>query len=219
MEIETKPEEENTLSKNSPTLRAVIIIAVIFIVVFLYYVFYGNESDIKIEEQNNTEQEQVQDGTATLSVITDKNIYSVGETISIQVILDTDKDVSGVDIVLSYDDHIKILETTKPTEGISNQVAAAYLQTAQSGFTNFPFAKFGEDEDKKTLSFSGITAARQTITGRSVVADITAEAKIVGETTIDIVFEGINIPTDTNVAHDGRDILSSVDGATITILE
>lgn len=216
------PQSKEDLSKDTGTLRALIAVVVIAIIIgVLYYVGIPGAVNNDTETQQNNEQnnEQVQDGTATLSVVTDKSSYIAGEEILMQIVLDTDKEVSGVDIVLSYNDHIEILETTQPSEKISNQVAAAYLKTTQSGFTTFPYAKFDEKGGKKTLSFSGITAARQTITGEAVVAEVTAEAKTPGETSIDIAFEGRGVSTDANVAYDGRDILTSVESAFITITE
>ncbi|MAZ40624.1 hypothetical protein CL654_00695 [bacterium] len=206
--------EGKDLSKDSGTLRALIIVVVIALLLGAFYFIGFGGSDT-----TNEEVQQIQDGEATLSVVTDKKDYSVGEDVIIQILLDTDKEISGVDVVLSYTDEIEILEAGKPTDNALNQTAAAYLQTAQSGFSDFPAARFGEDGDRKTFSFSGITQARQTITGAQVVAELLAKASSPGEVTIDIVFEELGSPRDTNVAFDGRDILTAVESTTISITE
>jgi hypothetical protein len=205
--------------------RTAILVTILVAIVALVLIFVfgfnplSKSTSTSTNEAGGMDIRTEQNQSATLSVVTDKDTYIVGDDIKIDIVLNTKAKVSGVDIVLTFTDVIEVAQIKEPDENALNQTASAYLQTAQSAFTDFPFMKIEEEGNNRIVRFSGISAPRETFSGEGVVATLLAKARKAGETQIGIVFEGTGIPTDTNVAFEGKDILTKVEGKSITITE
>lgn len=202
--------------------KAVIVVVILILLALGAYFYVGSgDTTSAPTDTNEQEQQEVLSGEASLSLTSSQTSYSVGDTVVIDIVLATEEEVDGTDLVIVYDDSfIEITGKEEVSVGRGgNLTAATYLAQTEAVFDNFPHASFGEEGEKKTFNFSGISAPRQTFSGEGVIASIEGKALKAGTTEIEILYEGRGVPTDSNVAFGGRDILSSVNGLTLEIAE
>lgn len=135
---------------------------------------------------------------ATLSLRAPESDYVVGERIPVEVVLTTKKDVSGIEVLLHYDD--AKLEMSGPPE-------------TRDAFPQMPHVR---EAEPGVLAFSAITEPGEMFTGEGVVAVLSFRALGAGEASLSLEHT-LGNTRDSNVAHNGGDILQSVHNITITI--
>lgn len=146
---------------------------------------------------------------ATLSVSPSSATVNVGDNITVQIMLDTQgQSVEGVDLnTFNYN---------------PSMLSAQDSDTAVSGVqissgTLMPNTVFNSvDSAVGKIQFSQVTAGGQSYTGQGVLAAITFQALQSG--TVSLSFDFLSGSTvDTNVAHNGSDVLTSVSGGVLTL--
>ena len=193
-----------------------IIIAFLIIAAFVFLYTPTTQNTGQVGSTNDTESAP----RARLVLTTDKDSYVVGEDILVKVLLESSVEIAGVDVSIYYDPNIldisddaKVaLDTSAPADS-----ASLYLLANVSVFEQVPFAEIIEGDKENTFNFSAIASPQGGFSGDGVVGTFKMRALSRGVATIDFVFDGIGVPTDTNVAFEGIDILDGVQGATITI--
>jgi len=157
---------------------------------------------------------------ATLALTSDATEYAKGDTIQALVSLITkNRKTPGADIVLSYDPaflQLVQIDGAKPsvTKGQVRVNPELYLNTTGSGFDTFPFMSV--DYSKSIISFAALKLPLKEFQGNGDVASLRFKAIAQGATAIKVVFEN-GSTTDSNVAFNGRDILTAVTDLSLTI--
>ncbi len=140
---------------------------------------------------------------ATISLAADKKIYQVGETIPVNVQIDTSgKKTDGTDLLLHFDP--KALDAS-PAAIIKGTIYGEYPVTTV-------------DTKNGIISISGISSLSKEYSGTGLFATINFTAKTKGQTSILVDFTP-NLTTDSNIVETGtgKDILEQVANLSLTI--
>jgi hypothetical protein len=132
---------------------------------------------------------------ATLSLSPPKGSVIVGETFSVDILLDTTEvNTDGVDIrYLNFDPELLEVEQIQPGTLLSNTMSK------------------NADNTIGTINFSQVTTAGSAYNGSGVLATITFLAKSKGKAILAFDFE-LDNTRDTNVASAGKDVLTDANG-------
>lgn len=140
-------------------------------------------------------------GEVSLSLISPKNNYQVGELVLVDVLLDSGSElVDGVDIILQYNPASLQLKAKN----------AAVFDKTGSVFGTLTTAQIDEKEGR--LAISGLSVPPQGhFQGRGKVFSLEFEAKKSGQTEVSFVFEP-GLTSDSNVSSFSRaeDVLTKV---------
>lgn len=154
----------------------------------------------KILKRESTGREQ-----AILSLISDKEYYSVNEDVVVDIFLDSQENlVDGVDLILKYDSQMLQLSE------------ANFFDTTDSVFSAFPYAKI--DEIAGQIKISAITSPGRSFQGKGKIGSLHFKAQKGGQALISFVF-GKGSTTDSNVSSYAypQDILSQVENLAVKI--
>lgn len=153
-------------------------------------------------------------GTAKLSLIPTETTVRVGEDFKVTVKVDTSgSSSSGIDLVMSVDPTVaEVVDTDPAAEGV--QITPGNL------FPLVPYNQTNLAAGKIEFSTSQDPTGTPVTTASGEVATITFRAKAAGQTSLQFAFTA-GQTNDTNVsqAGDGRDLLSGVGTATVTVTE
>src|SRR3989344_2727162 len=151
------------------------------------------------------------DTVASLRLSVDSPVYATGDEVLATVLLTTNRRTLGVDVVIQFDpDYLELVQGTGTTLDLvkNNAPAAAYFaQVKPPIYDNFPYAKLERRGEMMTFSFSAITKPLETFKGSGAVATLRFQALKPGVTAITIISDERK-PQDSNVAFEGRDILT-----------
>lgn len=143
----------------------------------------------------------------TLSLVTEKKEIALGETFDAAIFLDTGKKrTAGVDILLYYDPIALALQKGGDTD--------EYLNTEFSSFDIFQYTKI--NTAKGAIFLSALAKPLREVEGRGEVAALSFMAIRQGTTTIVFGYEK-NSNTDSNVAYQGKDILTNTYGVELVV--
>lgn len=139
---------------------------------------------------------------ATLSVIADSDDMSIGDTVLLTIMLDTNgADIDGIDInALHYDPYIFEVQDEDPHTTGTQIMAGSLMPSTNSNYV---------DVSKSIIVFSQTTEGGKSFNGQGAVAMVRLKAIKAGNALIDFDFEPGNT-TDTNTAWNGVDLLESV---------
>ncbi len=174
---------------------------------------------IVIAEQDTSSMQgaPTNDTVASLRLVADKPAYAVGDEVFVTALLSTNRRTSGVDIVIQFDpDYLELIHGTATALGLSSPAAVYFAEARPPIYENFPYAKLERQGEMMTFSFSAITKPLETFKGGGPVATLRFKALKPGVTVIDIISDEKR-PQDSNVAFEGRDILTEVEGVSITV--
>jgi hypothetical protein len=164
--------------------------------------------------------EKKNDPPATLSVITDKDSYVVGDQVALSFYVDSPVSIDGADVVFSFDGtQLEIVEGLAKDDFAKeiSQVAAVNQAQKQAGTASIQFAKSTKVGDKINYSFSALALPGEGVKGKAKLGTIYLRAKKAGDFPLAITFEKAGVSTDSNVAYQGRDILRTVEGTTVRV--
>lgn len=157
------------------------------------------------------------DTVASLRLSADSPAYNTGDEVLITVLLATNRRTSGVDVVIQFDpDYLELVRGTGTTLDLGGPAALYFTQTKFPVYENFPYAKLERDGDKMTFSFSAITKPLETFKGGGAIATLAFQALKPGVTAVNIISDERK-QRDSNVAFEGKDVLTDVEGVSITI--
>lgn len=157
--------------------------------------------------------------SATLVLSSDKTSYKVGDQALVQVLLSSDVPTDGADVFIEFDPTLLELEKADPervAEG--DNLASAYLANTATVFGEFPFARIDDRNGKKVFAFSAISNPESTVSQKGSIALLRFKALKAGVATVAILAEK-GATNDTNVAYQGKDVLSNVTNITLSIGE
>lgn len=205
-----------------------VVIALIVVAFFAYWFFQsqevtapGTETNTASSTEVSTTDTQVNSGpTATLSVVTDKESYAVGEQVALTFYADSPVPVAGTDVTFSFDATKLEVEKGLTKENFAKEISQiATVNQAQkvTGAPAIQFVKTTKVGDKINYSFSALALPGQGFTGKTNLGTITLRAKKNGDTPVVISFEKAGLSTDSNVAYEGRDILGNVEGTIVHV--
>lgn len=199
---------------NKSTYMGVValLIVALFIGYFLITYFSGkpNESEEIIGESSPS---------AALVLSSEKTSYKVGEQALVQVLLSSDVPTDGADVFIEFDPTLLELEKADPERAAEGEnLASAYLANIATVFGEFPFARLDDRNGKKVFAFSAISNPESTVSQKGSIAILRFKALRAGTATITILAER-GATNDTNVAYQGKDVLSGVTNITLSIGE
>ncbi len=146
---------------------------------------------------------------ATLSLSPSSQSVNVGDTFTVNVMLDTQgQPVDGVDLqAINYNPYnLQLQDADSATSGTQIQAGSLMPSTLANSV----------DTTNGKIVFSQITNAGSTYTGSGVLATLTFKALVAGSVPVTINFTS-GATTDSNVASKGADILTSVTNGQYTI--
>ena len=146
---------------------------------------------------------------ATLSLSPSTKSVNVGDTFTVNVMLDTQgQAVDGVDLqAINYNPYnLQLQDADSSTSGTQIQAGSLMPSTLANSV----------DTTNGKIVFSQITNAGSTYTGSGVLATLTFKALVAGNVPVTINFTS-GATTDSNVASKGSDILTSVTNGQYTI--
>jgi hypothetical protein len=146
---------------------------------------------------------------ATLTLSPASNTVSIGQTFTVDVLLDTSgQAVDGVDVhYLNYNPYFLQLQDSDATTPGTQVMAGALMPSTLTNQTDVTNGK---------IDFSQITASGSKYTGSGTLAKLTFKALVAGSTRVSFDYSSGNT-TDSNIASAGGDILTSVTDAQVAI--
>lgn len=151
---------------------------------------------------------------ATLSLQADRTEVRTGEVFDVAVLLASSAVVTGADVVVQYDPTRIALEPRDPNAATP---AERYLGTALSVLDIFPYAEtITGSESSSSFAFSALVKPLRNFKGQGEVASLRFRALRSGEAAVSILFEP-HAGSDSNVASQGKDVLTGVRNLTVTI--
>lgn len=175
----------------------------------------GGVTLVNINKQNNGSVVTYADvpvGSARLALTKEANTVKVGEEFTVDVLLSTGTDAtSGVDTVLRYDPNI--------IEVVDADTAASGIQIKAGSLFDFvPFNSTTLATGVISFSASQQPTSKPVTVSEGKLATVTFKAKAAGKSDVSFEFTP-GLLSDSNVVKpsDGRDLLSSVGNATVTV--
>lgn len=133
---------------------------------------------------------------------------TVGEEVTVQISLDTGgRTISGFDLILQFD--------PQAWEVLTPQVTVAATQA----FVTYPVNEVSSETG--TVRLSGLTDLERGFTGEVSLGSFLLRPQKSGSLEISVVFEGVGVGTDTNLAEQGtgKDILGGVENGILEVKE
>lgn len=155
---------------------------------------------------------------ANITLKTDRNSYSVGDVVELDVHLATNRRTAGVDIILTFDPTYLLLVEATPQKNVERPDVNYLAQISDVIFKNFPYAKLEKRGSRMIFSFSAISDPQETFKGGGSIAILRFKTLLAGRTTVEIISDD-SIVLDSNVAFEGKDILVEANNAEIIITE
>ena len=169
------------------------------------------------EDTSSMQAVSTNDTVASLRLVADKPAYTTGDEALVTVFLSTNRRTSGVDVVIRFDpDYLELVQGTGTARGFSTPAGVYFADVRPPVYENFPYAKLEQSGEMMTFSFSAITKPLETFKGGGPVATLRFKVLKSGVTAIDII-SNKRQTQNSNVAFEGKDILTAVEGVSITI--
>lgn len=190
-----------------------IVIVILLVIIASAFIFFGRKS-IPTNTSVNSEIQGIQKETevrrpAHISLLPESKTLKVGDTISVDIVLDTGgEEIYGVDInSLRYDPTLL---------GVVNAGTGKAEKEIKAGTLMGINAENKVDDSVGTIKFSQLSSPETKFNGKGVLATVTFKTKKEGTAKIDFDFN-VGSTTDTNVAGKAGDLLGSVSNATYLI--
>ena len=203
----------------SNTFKVIAVVLLVLVLGAIGYVFRNQMSEINSNTSVNNDNlpstnHQTDNNTttsatgATLAIDPASVSTAVGQTFSVDVVLDTQNNaVDGVDVyALTFDPAVLSV--------VDQDTAKSGVQLVSGTSLNISFTKVDQKAGK--LLFSAVTKGGTTFNGKTVVATVKFKALKAGTSALKFDFtKGSSL--DTNVASKGKDVLASVVNGSVTV--